>query len=670
MSICVYGIPSRALSYSNDGSCRCQGFPRFSRFLSSCLTLYADFLSAWEGAPNDGAWLDEEAEQSQTSIPDLKTPAVERWEWAINAKESHFLTFDIKYRSTGIPDSLGYLTTKQKWCGNAEIFLLCFQGLPKYIAILPRLVARNISRWSASGIAHLISRAPPWVYPFMVHEEHLKEAVHKLLECARTGRCYQNPSTSVKLIGWTPKLQTSPSLSPSGNAQDALQAIRELWDLIKHVNPSVTYDFIPIAPLVADFLLTIQNVTVRVEHKVGYVRNKDGALNFNGHNPFFGGFQWHYIIMQPSADRQKWYCLARHHVPQEWLDNPTHLYIPRVELDKWVYEEGAGRDSVRAILNYICKTAHAAIQNAKASPQNEESIDDIESLLRVDFLPDDDESDSDDEGSDDEGDSLSKNQRDLTGLHWLLEPLNQQCRDSGQLVLIPLDLGHPFGTHIVVKHSWTSEDKEKWDQDRTLPIYGFSPGIADRPCVVMRFWDLCPSLGKGTDHLSLKRRYWLRPFVEQPFLILGSLLRDPKDRITSSHYSPYLFLPSGFTTYFQLKDFRDWGIDVGHPGSGYYRSEKQVLHPQWLTQSHNALRLHRFMKIGTNPEDYILNFQDGSIYKQLLRLINGTEEKMSIRNPQSFDHHPTSFSKKEYLTTMGKVMQASWDYGRRISITD
>ena len=146
---------------------------------------------------------------------------------------------------------------------------------------------------------------------------------------------------------------------------------------------------IPIAPLVADFLLTIQNVTVRVEHKFGYAHNNDRALHFTGRNPFFRGFQWHHIIIQPSADRRKWYCLARHDVPQQWLDNPTHLYIPEVELDKWVYEEGVERDGVRGMVNYICKTARAAIQNAKTSPQNEESIDDIESLLPVDFLPDD-----------------------------------------------------------------------------------------------------------------------------------------------------------------------------------------------------------------------------------------------------------------------------------------
>ena len=660
----MYGISSRALSYSNDGSCRCQGFPRFIRFLSSSLTPYADVLLAWEGAPIDGAWLDEEAEQSQTSIPDLKTSAVEKWEWAINVKESHFLTFDIKYTSPDAPDLLGNVRwPTSRIRGSAEIFLLCYQGLPKYIAILPRSVALKASggRGSGSGISILISRAPPWVYPFMVRQDYLKEAVHKLLECARTGRYYENPSTGIKLTGWRPELQTSPSLSPSANAQAALQAIRNLWDLMKGVDPSVTYDLIPVAPLVADSFLTVQKVTVRVEHKLGYVSAGNGGLRFSGFNPFARGHQWHYIIMQPSAVRRKWYCLARHEVPRRWLENPKTLRIPWVELDEWVYEDGVKRNGVRGMLEYIHKTAHAAIQNAKASLQNEESIEDIESLLPVDSLLDDDESDSDDKG-----DSL-KEWRELTGLHWLVDPFNQQCRDSGQLVLIPLDLRHPFGTHIVVEYLWTSEDKEKWDQDRTLPIYGFSPGIEDRPCVVMRFWDLSSRSRQMSYPLCLKQSYCWQPFVEQLFLILGSL-SGTDGCITSSQYSPYLFLPSGFTTYFQSKDFRHRDIDVGHPGDGYFRFEKPVQHPQWPSQK-QVVRLDTFIKTGTNPEDFILNFQDGSIYKQLLRLINGTEEKMSIRNPQSFDHRPTSFSKKEYLTTVGKVMQAGWDYGRKISIT-
>jgi hypothetical protein len=109
---------------------------------------------------------------------------------------------------------------------------------------------------------------------------------------------------------------------------------------------------------------------------------------------------------------------------------------------------------------------------------------------------------------DDEGPGHNWN----SGLDWLCDPFNMQCRREGFGALLPLDPGHPFGSHTVVDHKWSDEQKEAFDKDRTLPITAYSRRLDRRSCMILQLWDLSHyNVTERRYPLWMRRVYWRRP---------------------------------------------------------------------------------------------------------------------------------------------------------------
>ncbi len=210
----------------------------------------------------------------------------------------------------------------------------------------------------SDGISTLVSGIPAHFQPMAVHNDDLFEAINRLLTTARSGTCYMNPTTGVKMTGWSLQLTDQPAISPTGTKHEmSFSCIRVLWDRIDSLKSTtgVEFCFNPIAPLIADFLLRVPGVSteLRIEHKVGGIlisqkmwrqfKFKSGALN-----PFALTRQWHYLIWQTSPDDLTWFCFARHDVPDIWSQKAT-LNLNEKTGRQFLY---AGEEGFRRMLTF------------------------------------------------------------------------------------------------------------------------------------------------------------------------------------------------------------------------------------------------------------------------------------------------------------------------------
>ena len=92
-----------------------------------------------------------------------------------------FVTFDVKYMSliAGSIKQLDYAYSfvhKGKWTKQAQVYLLMFESIPSYLAIVPKSVYEGSSDF-AYGTLPLVGKIPRWCQPFMVADEHLAQAI-------------------------------------------------------------------------------------------------------------------------------------------------------------------------------------------------------------------------------------------------------------------------------------------------------------------------------------------------------------------------------------------------------------------------------------------------------------------------------------------------------------
>lgn len=71
-------------------------------------------------------------------------------------------------------------------------------------------------------------------------------------------------------------------------------------------------------------------------------------------------------------------------------------------------------------------------------------------------------------------------------LSWVSSMLNSDCATRGYGLCLTVGNGHPRGTHIVVRHFWTEQEKRDYHEFGNLPFAVWSEKVKGRRCVVLR----------------------------------------------------------------------------------------------------------------------------------------------------------------------------------------
>lgn len=373
----------------------------------------------------------------------------------------------------------------------AQLFIVVFEGVHDYIAILPPAVWVN-STGTLHGVLPLIAGVRPHFHPFMVHNSKVFQAVLSLFEAARTQQqCYQVPTTGALLRGFQPQLTRAPEISPrdsdSQRFRTSYDVVTDLWKKIKNENlGEVSYN--PVTPLVCDFLLKLPTFTelLRIEYKSNPGNVLEIHLEQGPRSPFTRNRQWHFLIIQnTSPDHPEWICIGRHQVNEHWADK-MYLYL---DVDSFpVYK---GTTGLRRMLLDIAQAAPQATQKTKQlllSGVPEELP--LATLIKSNGAENMDESKECEEIDDEIEAALKTDWRYAKELPRLCDHLNHLCCKNRALVRMPLDVGHPLGNHVMVEYSWTDEDMERYKTNGTLPAVTYSQDLLEKDCILLRFQDM------------------------------------------------------------------------------------------------------------------------------------------------------------------------------------
>lgn len=620
-------------------------------------------------------------------------------------QDVEFISFDVKSVGLAHPDRRDYdfshLRTKE---GRevAEIYLVVFEGIADYIAVVPRAVWNDTVRDLAHGILPLISQLPCLFQPFMVHESQLHQAFSNLVR----GEVYVNPTTGVIFDGYKPMKTTQPLLEPRNELQLlSLRAQQDLWSKIDTVSCGAKVDLNPIPPYICDFLLQLPTVNqyLRIEHKLlsdlsrplkrySAMPGKDSTFSSNR--------LWHFIIIQHGVNATEFFCCARHEVGDAWASKKYPLEHIK-DVSQFLFQGPQAVESMVESMRTKSSEAISFTDHIFQSLRPEDIL--LESLVTIDSTQsasnigtdtEDLEKESvlqkDDKkamregkakemlGEDDEQSPAadapplpaSPKPGVENGLHWVCDELNQQFRAIGKMICFPLDLYNPVGNHIVVKHDWTEEDKANFDKPgRSLPAHIFSHSVSNRTSIVMRFCDFSSSGSKGLPVMSA--RYWQKPIADQHFIFLANVL--PPELAMAPLLSWYLLFPSEWTTIF------DQGTrEQPHPTNGEHyinrvsQSFHQLPNPSFKTSKPYQFEIGSpFIKPkGENPLRCMVKLHNKSICPKeslVYHLCKALEnDEMRITNLHTGAESAT-FATAKYHTTPRQVLTLQWQFGGKIS---
>ena len=128
-------------------------------------------------------------------------------------------------------------------------------------------------------------------------------------------------------------------------------------------------------------------------------------------------------------------------------------------------------------------------------------------------------------------------------LYYLVHVLNDLFALYGDMVILPLDTGHPCGQYVVVLHDWSAEDKKMWKTERILPT-----SLHDKPpftpCLFLQTRDVSPGTMNPRHHTSLGQMGFRLARISQPYLLLADAF-PPAHRVRKTlPQHPVFLIPS------------------------------------------------------------------------------------------------------------------------------
>ena len=624
----------------------------------------------------------------KTPLPENATDwndDVQIWKWARKPEQQELkgMNYDMKFqckirhrtgRSGGKhynPLNYSLNSFRPKVSGKvADVYLHKLQNIDDYVIILPRRIYElGIPLLSRSYLGPEFSRMPFALGSWAVHVNHLPEAIRSLFDSE-----YINPTTGLQPSGCKPD-SDSQSLwrwFAEDNLTLSTRRILKLWDdvetqggAIPHANkqPPLIYDF--------RFELWKSKVLVEVEHKVV---NNSSSLSWwlqpdNKSSPLHSHRLWHFLVVDVSdcVDYDaNWLCLPRHKVHENGIHSGmcTQDFVKALQHFR--------HDNVRSMLTYMDKEAKSAMEKSEQILQrlirNPQEFD-IKTLINSNTMETQDtktEIVEDHEALDADDDENEEDQVILQMRETLCRWFNEECRRNGELVMEPLDLGHPEGDLVVIEGKWTEKDKLTGNK----PIDLISPEASKRRCVVLRLFDMKPSLPREDYPLWTRSAHWKKARSSRAFLIVGCVASD------SAETAQYLLFPSEFTMSGATRT-EEQPVKLHGNGEHYVREMDPWEGLIDSTQASEASRRSYKVRVEQGeipllkaiPEDpvrYIHLLSE--LHACLCNLLHDNEgSSMSLAA-----HIPANVVKiqtGQYRSTVKEVHQVAWDFGLTRNVT-
>lgn len=626
-------------------------------------------IRAWEAAPVDGAIL--VAPETITTLPPIGSSFLDLLEWAQTAKEVSVVTFDVKsicfrpnnnnlHVRSGLFDiAYGWSTPSSEKQEVTDVIIVQFEGIFDRLAIVPVKIWQGAWEYGY-GIEPLVERVPGWAGPFLVQHRHLGQALFRLTQVTAETP-YINPTLHTTLDGFRPTVRPQLGLlfPTSRIATSSLNAILQLRQRCKGAGE---YDLFanPIQPLLGDFLLSHQALSwlPLIEHKrwTGQSGRPVSCGREDEMSPFAFGRQWHFLFLQHSTTAQ-WICIPRSAVKDEWRSRDLPM-LAWDEIKDFCYEGDGGFSQMLLDIGARAEGARKAAQESlrDVAKLSDEALISSSATKQLRELR---------QWHSEEPFQRPEKAREfyLRGLPWLSVDFNQWCCREGHGLVATLPDGHPNGTHLLIDYDWPTG----WDFRDGLPCS--ATDLWDRTCIVLRFADVrshpSSALSPGWP-VFLSRPDWLRPGPDQHFFYVGSMLDSAFMEDPSSRKSYWVF-PSELLTQLE-QGLRQPNEDKVN---GFWRrvvqTDDQLPHPKLHAgrRPTAVLPTSGFLAEarGINPARYIVDADDGSLYRQLLNVLRhaGT---LAISGGQSTRAN-WSFDVEKYHTKVWKVQQAAWDFGRK-----
>ncbi|KAG9521382.1 hypothetical protein KCV07_g3761, partial [Aureobasidium melanogenum] len=299
------------------------------------------FVPGAEFAQVDGALI----VPGSSNEPPPGYQSYETWKWAMEQTDVSYIPFDIKTVSLAAI-AKGNLDYSYSWgvmntTYAAEIYLVAFETIPDYIAIMPKVIWETCMD-AVEGTNALIARLQCMAQPFMVHDDDIKQAFINLVDCKED---LVNPTTGVTFHGYRAKstsqlARISLDSEASRNPQfvNSFVSLKRLWNAIEQLDNGTKVEFNFLPPHICDFVLYVPGIekAIRIEHKEYSGRKVWDPPEAHGYqNPFSPDRMWHFLIVQDGKEESLTglICIGRHEVKPGIIARPRFFskkenYLP------------------------------------------------------------------------------------------------------------------------------------------------------------------------------------------------------------------------------------------------------------------------------------------------------------------------------------------------------
>jgi hypothetical protein len=376
------------------------------------------------------------------------------WHWVQHQKNPaklRIIPFDVKAN----------LTHRSPW-QKALFFIVVSPEDPDYLCIMPMQSFTTLYaiyqrlRDATFGVHTFHEEWDAYVSysailaPFAVHKNVLPTALESLVHCMERGTPYMNPSNGVRFTCW--------QLFCDDGAQDLLRskskrhrtsanAVQSLYTFLEeNLQGKFSLRLNRVQPLICDFIL---------------LDEENGDYFFIEHKSLLDGNS---ILKQYGDPKYNW-----------------HFLFAQVMDDVFIYKRGApivaatkgielkhidlqARDSGKTFAKIIRSDASTVKADIRAKWKDFTHYDDgIDSGLLEDTKETDESESPDASGLQ----QRRLHERGKAQRHVIrfANNFNEQCWKLGKLVCLVL-IGNPCGDAIIVRHTWTSEEKELFDASR------------------------------------------------------------------------------------------------------------------------------------------------------------------------------------------------------------
>lgn len=281
-----------------------------------------------------------------------------------------------------------------------------------------------------------------------------------------------------------------------------------------------------------------------------------------------------------------------------------------------------------------------------------------------------------------EANSSFQSRESARGLPWLARRLNEKLSVAGKQMVVPADLNHRLGNHVLVNHEWSQKDKDTFQSNGQLSLsasLGSDWANDTAPnAVALRFIEghARPTDSSTDGYTHEISGAYLMPLCEgqkQVLWIISTMAPEkhrklPKPSEADSYYTResgcidlptpdcYYIIPSRFTKASTLERQQKSADPVSNYMTPFVHATPGVARQPLCHGS--AL----FADDNFDPQNHIIHVDKfPEIFEELFDM--SASSKMSIPSTSGPSSPNEAFRKEDYLTLHREFHQASWDFG-------